>query len=148
VAPAYRSLEEGEQIIISDEVREDLEELARWETITVPEAKALLKRQDAPSATPKTAAEKKADKAAAEAETARIAALPVHAGDTVKLNEATLTLALEQEGATPEGIEKATAWRGVVAEVSHDEDADADLASFADETPAVPVEHLEVETAK
>ena len=37
MAHAYRSLEPGEQIIISDEPREDLEELARWVTIDVPE---------------------------------------------------------------------------------------------------------------
>lgn len=35
---AYQSLEPGEQVVISDEPREDLEELARWVSIPVPEA--------------------------------------------------------------------------------------------------------------
>lgn len=34
---AYRSLEPGAQIVVSDEPREDLEALARWESIPIPE---------------------------------------------------------------------------------------------------------------
>ncbi|MDJ0337462.1 hypothetical protein [Cryobacterium sp. PH31-O1] len=37
---AYKSLEPGAQIIVSDEPREDLEALARWESIPVEEAEA------------------------------------------------------------------------------------------------------------
>ncbi|MDY7542609.1 MULTISPECIES: hypothetical protein [unclassified Cryobacterium] len=40
MAVAYQSLEPGEQIIISDEPREDLEALARWVSIPVPEPTA------------------------------------------------------------------------------------------------------------
>lgn len=42
MAHAYRSLEPGNQIIISDEPREDLEELARFASIDVAEAKKIL----------------------------------------------------------------------------------------------------------
>lgn len=73
MAFAYQSLEPGAQIIVSDERREDLEELARWVSIDVPEEKKL------------TAAEKKAAKAEAEAaaaaelEAAGVAAAEVEA---------------------------------------------------------------------
>lgn len=36
MAHAYRSLEDG-QIVVSEEPRPDLEELARWESIPVPD---------------------------------------------------------------------------------------------------------------
>ena len=68
MAHAYQSLEPGEQIIISDEPRPDLEELARWETIDVPE------EEPADVAPKLTAAEKKAAKAEADEAAAKLAA--------------------------------------------------------------------------
>ena len=68
MAHAYRSLEPGEQIIISDEPRPELEELARWESIDVPE-------EETADVAPKlTAAEKKAAKAEADEAAAKLAA--------------------------------------------------------------------------
>jgi hypothetical protein len=132
MAHAYRSIQSGAQIIISDEPRPDLEALARWVSIPVPETAPKL-----------TAAEKKTAKAEAEAEATRIAALAVHVGDSVKLTADALVLASEAPDSTPEIIEKATAWTGMVTGVRHDVDEDADVATFDDE-PAIPIEHLEV----
>jgi len=102
-----------------------------------------------------TAAEKKAEKAALEAEKAavdaeakRIAELPIHVGETVKLNETALAAAIDVPDATPEALDKATAWRGLVVEVRHDEETDTDVAVFDDETPLAPIDSLEVVPAE
>lgn len=120
----YRSTIKGDNTTITvDETIDQLAEPGNWEEV----AKV-------------TAAEKKAAKAEAD----RLAALPVHVGDTVKLNEAALASALEEPEATAEALDKATAWRGVVSGVRHDEEAEADFAEFEGETPDVPVAALEV----
>lgn len=148
---AYQSLEPGAQIVISDEPREDLEELARWETIPVDEAEKILKHREKPTtpkAPVKTAAEKKADKIAAEAEVARIAALPIHVGDTVGLTVEAIALVADAADATPEATETATAWRAVVTAVRRDDEDDEDVAEFA-EGPACPIDSLVIDaTAK
>ena len=102
-----------------------------------------------------TAAEKKAEKAALEAEkkaadeeAKRIADLPIHVGETVKLNETALAAALEVPDATPEALDKATAWSGVVVEVRRDTETDTDVAVFDDETPPAPIDLLEVVPAE
>jgi len=46
MAHAYRSLEPGAQIVITDEPREDLEAMARWETIDPAEAKTLIAKTE------------------------------------------------------------------------------------------------------
>jgi hypothetical protein len=67
MAHAYQSLEPGEQIIISDEPREDLEALARWVSVDVPDVPDV---PDGPT---------DEEKAAAELEAAGIAAAEVEA---------------------------------------------------------------------
>lgn len=94
------------------------------------------------------ASNKSAKTPAPDAEAERLAALPIHVGDSVKLNEATLAELLELPDATPEALDKATAWRGVVTEVSHDDETDADVAVFDDETPPAPIASLEVAPAE
>lgn len=141
MAFAYESLEDG-QVVVSDEPREDLEELARWESIPVADAKAILKQRDAaatPKAPAKTAAEKKAEKIAADAEAARIAALPIHVGDSVKLTAGTVAHGI-LEGGTADALE---AWRGTVTAVSVNDDGD-DVADFEGEAPSVPITALEI----
>jgi len=102
-----------------------------------------------------TAAEKKADKAALEAEKAaveeeakRIAELPIHVGETVKLNETALAAAIDMPDATPEALDKATAWRGLVVEVRRDEETETDVAVFDDGTHLSIVDTLEVVPAE
>ena len=60
MAHAYQSLEPGEQIIISDEPRPDLDALARWESIELAEAKKLIAKAEKAAKT-----ESDADEAAA-----------------------------------------------------------------------------------
>ncbi|WP_105033501.1 hypothetical protein [Cryobacterium aureum] len=75
MAHAYQSLEPGEQIIISDEPREDLEELARWVTIDPAEAKKLIaKAAKTEGAADEAAAAELAAAALAEEEAAAKAA--------------------------------------------------------------------------
>jgi hypothetical protein len=96
-----------------------------------------------------TAAEKKkADKAALEEEAQRIAELPIHVGETVKLNETALAAAIDVPDATPEALDKATAWRGLVVEVRRDEDTDTDVAVFDDGTHLSIIDTLEVVPAE
>ena len=72
MAHAYRSLEPGEQIIISDESRPDLDALARWESIELAEAKKLIAKAE--SAADEAAAAELAAAALAEKEAAAKAA--------------------------------------------------------------------------
>ncbi|SDT22575.1 hypothetical protein [Microterricola viridarii] len=147
---AYQSLEPGAQIVISEDPREDLEALARWETIPVADAKAILKQRDAaasPKAPAKTAAEKKVQKIAADEEAARIAALPIHVGDTVGLTVEALALVATEPDVVAEVIEKAAAWRAVVTAVRRDDDTDEDVAEFED-GPAVLVADLALDEIK
>lgn len=88
MAHAYQSLESGAQIIISDEPREDLEALARWESIEPAEAKNLIAKAEKAAKT-----EGAADEAAA-AELAAVA--PVEAEAAAKT-----AAALAAAGKTP-----------------------------------------------
>lgn len=54
MAHAYKSLEDG-QIVVSDEPREDLEVLARWESIPVPEKADEPETVEIPEGEPKPA---------------------------------------------------------------------------------------------
>ncbi|TFC59418.1 MULTISPECIES: hypothetical protein [unclassified Cryobacterium] len=83
---AYKSLEDG-QVVVSEEPRKDLEALARWESIDVPEEKKL------------TAAEKRAAKAEAEeaAAAAELEAAGVAAADAEAAAQAALELAAAGE---------------------------------------------------
>ena len=134
----FKSVGKPTTIITVDESWEQLPHPGDWELVVK-----------------QTAAEKKADKAALEAEKAavdeeakRIAELPIHVGETVKLNETALAAALDVPDATPEALDKATAWRGLVVEVRRDEETDTDVAVFDDGTHLSIVDSLEVVTAE
>lgn len=85
----------------------------------------------------RVAAESKAA-AEVEAEAERLAGLPVHVGETVKLNADAIA-----QVSTAEEAVKAEAWRGVIVEIHRDDSFD-DVATFEDtENPPVPVVFLE-----
>jgi len=135
----YKSVAKPTQTITVDESHDQLPDPFAWVEVVK-----------------QTAAEKKkADKAALEAEKAdldaeaeRIAELPIHVGETVKLNEAALAAAIDVPDATPEALEEATAWRGLVVEVRRDEETDTDVAVFDDGTYHSIVDSLEVVPAE
>ena len=134
----FKSVGKPTTIITVDESWEQLPHPGDWELVVK-----------------QTAAEKKADKAALEAEKAavdeeakRIAELPIHVGETVKLNETALAAALDVPDATPEALDKATAWRGLVVEVRRDEETDTDVAVFDDGTHLSIIDTLEVVPAE
>lgn len=130
------------QVIKSETPIAELDGEARWIhtegdiKATAAERKAAKEAADQTSAT---------DAAADRAEQERIAALPIHGGDTVKLNEAALALVLESPDATPDALDKATAWRGVVTGIVREDDTD--VVSFEDDTPSAPIDELELVTA-
>jgi len=135
----FKSVGKPTTIITVDESWEQLPNPGDWELV-VKQTPAEKKKAD------KAALE--AEKAAVEEEAKRIAELPIHVGETVKLNETALAAALDVPDATPEALDKATAWRGLVVEVRHDEETDTDVAVFDDGTHLSIVDSLEVVPAE
>jgi len=104
MAHAYRSLEPGAQIVITDEPREDLEAMARWETIDADEAQTALDAredleaqatldaatQDKPADVPggPTDEETAAEAAATAAAEAVSAGTPAAADDALDIDDA------------------------------------------------------------
>lgn len=121
----YRSVDDPSHTITVDESHDQLPDPFAWEEV----AKL-------------TAAEKKAIAAAEKAEADRIAALPIHVGDVVKVTEEAIASFASHPGETPESIEAFTAWRGTVTEIRTDDGTD--VAAFDGDIPVAPLDKLEI----
>ena len=94
MAHAYRSLEPGAQIVITDEPREDLEAMSRWETVDADEAQAALDAatQDEPADVPGGPTDEETAAAdALAAEEAAAASAAAEAAATAAVEAATVT---------------------------------------------------------